>query len=386
MTRVQPSATGVVLARAKALQAAGHDIISLGAGEPDFDTPASIRAAAVSAIESGQTRYTATDGTPELKAAIRQKFSHENDLDYELADIVVSSGAKQCIFNAALALLERGDEALVPAPYWVSYPDIVRLAEAEPIIIETDMGSRFKITPDQLATCLSKRTRMLILNSPSNPCGTAYSADELRGLGEVLSRFPDVAILSDEIYEHIHWGTEPFVSFAAACPDLKDRTITINGVSKAYAMTGWRIGYAAGPRKVIDAMKVVQGQSTTNPCSVSQAAAVEALTGDQAPVADMVTAYRKRHDIVVERVNEIPGFECQPGDGTFYLLPDVKGAMRALGVDTDAQLAELLIEKAGVATVPGAAFGAPGHLRLSFASSLSELEEALARIKRAVAA
>lgn len=386
MTRVQPSATGVVLARAKALQAAGHDIISLGAGEPDFDTPAFIRAAAVKAIETGQTRYTATDGTPELKAAIQHKFRRDNELDYEAADIVVSSGAKQCIFNAALALLERSDEAIIPAPYWVSYPDIVRLAQAEPVIIDTDMQSRFKITPDQLAAHLSKRTRVLILNSPSNPCGIAYSADEFRALGEVLINFPDVAILSDEIYEHIHWGADPFMSFAAACPELKDRTITINGVSKAYAMTGWRIGYAAGPREIIDAMKVVQGQSTTNPCSVSQAAAVEALTGDQAPVAEMTAAYRKRHDIVVERVNDIPGFECQPGDGTFYLLPDVSAAMQAQGVATDGELAELLIEKAGVATVPGAAFGAPGHLRLSFASSLPELVEALTRINRAVAA
>ena len=255
-----------------------------------------------------------------------------------------------------------------------------------PVIVETRMDSRFKVTPDQLAAHLTRRSRVLILNSPSNPCGIASSADELAALGEILAQYPDVVVLSDEIYEHIHWGNEPFTSFAAACPALKDRTITINGVSKAYAMTGWRIGYAAGPRKIIDAMKVVQGQSTTNPCSISQAAAVEALTGDQAPVAEMVAAYRERHDVVVNRVNEIPGFECQAGDGTFYLLPRVSQAMEALGLDTDAELAEFLIEKAGVATVPGAAFGAPGHLRLSFASSLADLEEALARIKRAVAA
>ncbi len=386
MTRVKPSATGAVLARAKALQAAGEDIISLGAGEPDFDTPLAVRKAAVAAIEAGQTRYTAIDGTPDLKSAIRAKFLRENGLDFNTSDIVVSSGAKQCIFNAALAMLGSGDEALIPAPYWVSYPDIVRLADATPVIIETGIDEGFKITPEQLERHLSDNTRALILNSPSNPCGIAYTAEEQRALGKVLERFPSVVVISDEIYEHIHWNSSPFVSFAAACPALADRTVTVNGVSKAYAMTGWRIGYAAGPSQIVSAMKTVQSQSTSNACSISQAAAVEALNGDQAPVAEMVTAYKERHDVVLALLNEIPGFECREGDGTFYVLPRVKGAIDALGLGSDIEFAELLIEKAGVATVPGTPFGAPGYLRLSFASSMGELKEALGRIKRAVAA
>lgn len=386
MTRVKPSATGAVLARAKALKAAGQDIISLGAGEPDFDTPAPIRQAAIAAIEDGQTRYTAIDGTPELKSAIQDKFRCENGLEFDAADIVVSSGAKQCIFNAALSLLGPGDEAVIPAPYWVSYPDIVRLADGTPVIIETGLEEGFKITPEQLASHLTQKTRLLILNSPSNPCGVAYSEQEQQALGEVLEEFPKVAVISDEIYEHIHWAASPFVSFAAACPALADRTVTVNGVSKAYAMTGWRIGYAGGPSGIISSMKTVQSQSTSNPCSVSQAAAVEALNGDQTAVAKMVAEYRERHDAVVAMLKQIPGFECREGDGTFYLLPRVTGAIESLGLESDLKLADLLIEQAGVATVPGTPFGAPGYLRLSFASSMDELSEALERINRAVRA
>ena len=268
----------------------------------------------------------------------------------------------------------------------MSYPDIVRLADGQPNIIATGIEEGFKITPEQLADHLNPATRLLILNSPSNPCGTAYSAEEQSALGEVLADFPSVAIISDEIYEHIHWSESPFVSFAAACPSLADRTITVNGVSKAFAMTGWRIGYAGGPTDIINAMKTIQSQSTSNPCSISQAAAVAALEGDQGPVAEMVGAYKERHDVVVQALNDIPGFECREGDGTFYALPRVSGAITSLGLESDMELAEFLIEKAGVATVPGAAFGAPGYLRLSYASSLAELNEALARIKQAVAA
>ncbi len=386
MTRVKPSATGAVLARAKALKAAGQDIISLGAGEPDFDTPVAIRQAAIAAIEDGKTRYTAIDGTPELKSAIQHKFHRENSLQFDTSDIVVSSGAKQCIFNAALALLGPGDEAVIPAPYWVSYPDIVRLADGTPVIMETGLEEGFKITPEQLASHLTGKTRLLILNSPSNPCGIAYTEQEQRALGEVLEDYPSVAVISDEIYEHIHWAPSPFISFAAACPALADRTVTVNGVSKAYAMTGWRIGYAGGPSGLISAMKTVQSQSTSNPCSVSQAAAVEALNGDQTAVTEMVAEYRERHDAVVALLRNIPGFECREGDGTFYLLPRVSGAIELLGLRSDLEFAELLIEKAGVATVPGTPFGAPGYLRLSFASSMEELTQALERIKRAVPA
>ena len=382
MARVKPSPTGAVLALATELRAKGRDIVSLGAGEPDFDTPQHIRDAAVAAIAAGKTRYTPIDGTAELKAAVRAKFARENGLEYETSQVIVTSGAKQALFNLCLALLGPGDEAIVPAPYWVSYPDMVLLAGAEPVFIETGIDEHFKVTPARLAATLSKKTRLLILNSPSNPTGASYSRSELQDLGAVLEAYPDVVVVADDIYEHIYWADDPFVSFAAACPALFKRTVTTNGVSKAYAMTGWRIGYAAGPVALINAMKTVQSQSTSNPCSVSQAAAQAALEGDQEPVSEMCAAYRQRHDYLVSALNDIPGVACRPGEGTFYAFPSVQGALERLGLADDAALAELLLNDADVACVPGTAFGAPGYLRISFATSLEQLREALRRIGR----
>jgi len=384
MAAVRPSPTGAVLALATRLRAQGRDIISLGTGEPDFDTPRHVREAAIAAINAGQTRYTPIDGTAELKAAIREKFALENGLDYEPSQIVVTCGAKQALFNLCLALLGPGDEAIVPAPYWVSYPDMVRVAEAKPVIVHGGIDQDFKITPEQLAEVLSARTRLLFLNSPCNPTGASYSASELEALGAVLARHPDVAVVADDIYEHIHWDERPFVSFATACPALKDRVVTINGVSKAYAMTGWRIGYAAGPQELITAMTTVQSQSTTNACSVSQAAAVAALTGDQSCIGEMVHAYKERHDFVVAGLNDIPGFTCRPGEGTFYAFPQVEDAVKARGLASDIEFTEFLLNEADVAVVPGSAFGAPGHIRLSFACAMAQLEESLRRMKRAV--
>ena len=384
MAAVKPSPTGAVLALAAELQAAGRDLISLGTGEPDFDTPQHIKDAAISAINNGQTKYTPIDGTAELKAAIRNKFARENQLDYETSQIVVTSGAKQALFNLCVALLNPGDEAINPAPYWVSYPDMVRLAEAEAIFVETGIEQDFKMTPAQLEDAITDKTRLLILNSPSNPTGASYKKAELQALGVVLEKYPGIVILSDDIYEHIHWADEPFVSFAAACPALKDRTVTTNGVSKAYAMTGWRIGYAAGPQNLITAMKTIQSQSTSNPCSVSQAAAVEALSGDQSCVAMMTAAYQERHDYVVDAINEIKGFECRRGEGTFYAFPKVSEILDAKGMGTDIELVEFLLNEADIACVPGSAFGAPGYLRFSFACSLESLQESIRRIKRAM--
>jgi len=384
MAAVKPSATGAVLALAAELRAAGRDLISLGAGEPDFDTPQHIKDAAIAAINAGQTKYTPLDGTAELKAAIQAKFARENRLEYETSQIVVTSGAKQALFNLCLALLGPGDEAIVPAPYWVSYPDMVRLAGADAVFVEAGIEQDFKITPGQLEDAITDRTRLLILNSPSNPTGASYSETELQALGAVLDRYPAVVVLSDDIYEHIHWADDPFVSFATACPSLQDRTVTTNGVSKAYAMTGWRIGYAAGPQVLITAMKTIQSQSTSNPCSVSQAAAVEALNGDQSCVTEMTAAYHARHDYVVAALNDIDGFECRAGEGTFYAFPRVRGALDALGMETDIELVEHLLNQADVACVPGSAFGAPSYLRLSFACSMESLEESIRRIKRAM--
>ncbi len=382
--RVKPSPTMAVTALAAELRAQGKDIIGLGAGEPDFDTPAHIKAAGVAAIEAGLTRYTAVDGTVELREAIADKFRRDNGLTYAKDQILVSSGAKQSCYNVCVAVLNQGDEAIVPAPYWVSYPDMIKLAEAEPVIIPASISDGFKITPKALEAAITDKTRMMFLNSPSNPTGAAYTAGELQALGEVLSRHPDIVIAADDMYEHIYWGEEPFTSFAAACPQLADRTITINGVSKCYAMTGWRIGYAGGPTDLIKAMKKVQSQSTSNPCSISQAASLAALTGDQSCIAQMLTAFKERHDYLVGALNEIPGFDCLPGAGTFYAFPNVSGAIQAHGLADDGALTELLLNEAGVAVVPGTAFGAPGYIRLSFACSLDTLKEAVARIRKAV--
>ena len=386
MAAVKPSPTGAVLELATRLRAEGRDIISLGAGEPDFDTPAHIKDAAIKAIRSGDTKYTPVDGTAELKAAVQRKFARDNQLDYVPAQILVTSGAKQALFNLCIALLGPGDEAIIPAPYWVSYPDMVRLAGAEPVIVPAGIERDFKITPTQLEEAICDKTRLFILNSPSNPTGASYSKSELQALGSVLEKHAGVVTVSDDIYEHIHWADEPFVSFATACPALKDRIITTNGVSKAYAMTGWRIGYAAGPQTLISAMKTVQSQSTSNPCSISQAAAQAALDGDQGPVAEMATAYRARHDFLVAALNEIEGWDCRHGEGTFYAFPRIGGALEQKGLENDVQLVELLLNEADVACVPGSAFGAPDYVRLSFACSLQMLEEAVERIKRVLAA
>lgn len=386
MAAVRPSPTGAVLALATELRAAGRDILSLGTGEPDFDTPRHIKDAAIAAIDGGDTKYTPVQGTAALKAAIQRKFARDNQLDFEPGEILVTSGAKQALFNLCIALLGPGDEAIVPAPYWVSYPDMVRLAGAEPVMVTAGIEHNFKITAQELDAAITQNTRLFILNSPSNPTGASYTQAELAALGEVLERHPSIITVSDDIYEHIHWGDEPFSSFATVCAGLRDRIVTANGVSKAYAMTGWRIGYAAGPQWLIEAMTTVQSQSTSNACSISQAAAEVALDGDQSVVEEMTAAYKARHDFLVRALNEIEGFECRAGEGTFYAFPRVAGAMARLGLESDIALAERLLDKADLATVPGSAFGAPGYLRLSFACSMESLEDAVNRIKRGLAA
>jgi aspartate aminotransferase len=382
--RVKPSATLSVTARAAELRAAGKNVIGLGAGEPDFDTPAHIKQAAIDAIGRGFTKYTAVDGIPELKAAIQAKFERDNQLRYEANQILVSVGAKQTIFNLCQAILDQGDEVVIPAPYWVSYPDIALLSDATPVPVFAGVGQGFKISPEQLDAAISPKTRLFMLNSPSNPTGAAYTRAELQALGEVLARHEQVVIATDDMYEHIYWAEEPFCSLATACPDLYERTVTINGVSKCYAMTGWRIGYCGGPAPVIAAMKKIQGQSTSNPVSISQVAAVAALDGDQACVTEMNNAFKQRHDFVVDALNRISGFSCRAGEGTFYAFPDVSGAIAATdGVNDDIELAEYLINEVGVALVPGSAFGAAGYLRLSFAYSLDTLRDAIGRLAAA---
>ena len=382
---IKPSPTLAVTNRAAELRAAGKNIIGLGAGEPDFDTPDHIKAAAIEAINNGFTKYTAVDGTPSLKKAIIAKFKRDNGLDYELNQILVSSGGKQSFFNMALALLNEGDEVIIPAPYWVSYPDMVLVADAQPVILETTQDNRFKITPDQLEAAINERTKLVVINSPSNPSGVAYTLDELKALGEVLKQYPDIIVATDDMYEHILFGDQPFVNILNACPELYDQTVVLNGVSKAYSMTGWRIGYAAGPAKLIGAMKKVQSQSTSNPNSIAQVAAEVALNGDQGCVAEMVKAFKARHDFVVNALNEIEGVECIPADGTFYAFPSFQKVIdsRPEFAD-DIALAEYLLLEAGVALVPGSAFGTPGNLRLSFATSMDVLEDAISRIKKAL--
>lgn len=371
-----------VSALASEMRAKGRPVIDLGAGEPDFDTPEHIKSAAIEAIRKGQTKYTPVEGTAALKTAIIEKFRRDNGLEYGPDQIVVSSGAKQTCYNVAMAVLNPGDEAIVPAPYWVSYPDMVKLADAEPVIVTATIEQRFKITPKALQAAITDKTRLLFLNSPSNPTGTAYTRAEWRALGDVLQHYPNVVIAADDMYEHIFWGKEPFCSIAAACPELYDRVVTINGVSKCYAMTGWRIGYAGGPKTIVAAMKKLQGQSTSNPCSISQAASVAALAGDQACVSEMNEAFRQRHEFITNALNGLPGFQCIRADGAFYAFPDVSEAIRKLGVADDIAFAELLLKKADVAVVPGSAFGAPGFIRLSFACSTDTLKEAVARIGR----
>ena len=382
-TRVQsikPSPTLAVTNRAAELRAAGQDIIGLGAGEPDFDTPQHIKDAAIEAINSGFTKYTAVDGTPTLKTAIINKFKNDNGLDYQANQILVSCGGKQSFFNLSLALLNPGDEVVIPAPYWVSYPDMVLIAEGVPVVIETTAKARFKITPEQLEAAITPKTKLVVLNSPSNPSGMAYTKAEFEALGVVLRKYPDVLIATDDMYEHILWTEESFNNILTVNPDLYDRTIVLNGVSKAYSMTGWRIGYAAGPQALIGAMKKIQSQSTSNPTSIAQYAAQAALEGDQVCVQDMVKVFKQRHDYMVKALNEIDGIECLAGDGTFYVFPDFSGMQAKLGCATDTDLAEKLLE-AGVALVPGSAFGTPGHMRISFATSDENLQKSIARLK-----
>ncbi|HID82803.1 MAG TPA: pyridoxal phosphate-dependent aminotransferase [Thiotrichales bacterium] len=383
--RVKPSPTLSITATANQLRSEGKDIIGLGAGEPDFDTPEHIKTAAIEAINQGKTKYTAVDGTAELKAAIVTKFQQDNGLTYAAEQILVSSGGKQSFYNLCQALLNPGDEVIIPAPYWVSYPDMVLLADGKPVIVSAGQDQGFKLTPEQLEAAITKNTRLFVINSPSNPTGVAYSNEELAALAEVLLKHPQVLIATDDMYEHILFNGQQFSNIVMACPNLYDRTIVLNGVSKAYSMTGWRIGYAGGPADLIKAMKKVQSQSTSNPCSISQAAAVAALAGDQAFVQTMLKAFEDRHVYVVKTLNKIPGFNCMPSDGTFYSFPNVEAAIGNLdGVNDDLGLADYLLTKAEVALVPGTAFGLSGHIRISFATSMENLENALDRIAEAL--
>ena len=376
-----PSATNAVLGLAAELKEAGRDIVSLGAGEPDFDTPDHIKEAGIEAIRAGITKYTAIDGTSQLKGAIQRKFVRDNDLHYAPEQILVSCGAKHSLFNACMAVLSPGDEAIIPAPGWVSYPDMVRIADGVPVVIRTDLESDFKITPEQLAATITEKTRLLFLNSPSNPTGSCYTRGELESLGEVLKKHSNIVVLADDIYEHIYWATEPFCSLVTACPDLIGQVVTINGVSKCYAMTGWRIGYAGGPAEVIKAMKTIQSQITSNPSSISQVAATAALDGDQSCVAEMRDAYQARSEFIVSALNDIPGFECRSGEGAFYAYPRVTDALQRKGLASDAELVELLVNEADVVTVPGTPFGTPGYIRISFACSMEHLETAVQRMQ-----
>jgi aspartate aminotransferase len=382
---IKPSPTLSVAARAAKLKAEGRDVLSLSAGEPDFDTPEHIKAAAIKAMERGLTKYTPVNGIAGLRQAVARKFKRENGLDYKPDQVLVSCGCKHSIYNLMQALLNPGDEVIIPAPYWVSYPDMVKLAEAEPVILKTSVKQNFKISREQLRGAITDKTRLLILNSPSNPTGAYYSEKELRGLAEVLVEHPNIVIASDDIYEHILWAGEPFRNILNACPELYDRTVVLNGVSKAYAMTGWRIGYAAGPQALIDAMEKIQSQSTSNPTSIAQAAAQAALEGDQSFVDQSRQAFKERHDFVYEQLSRIPGVHCAPAQGTFYIFPDMREVIENNdSIHDDLELAEYLLEQ-GVAVVPGSAFGAPGCLRLSFATSMENLAEGLRRIERALA-
>jgi aspartate aminotransferase len=380
--RIKPSPTLAITARAKALRDAGENVIGLGAGEPDFDTPEHVKQAAIQAIQNGFTKYTAVDGTPELKQAVVDKFRRENELVYQSNQILVSCGGKHSFYNLCQALLEDNDEVIIPAPYWVSYPDMVLLADAKPVIIHSNIEQNFKISADQLDAAITQNTRLVVLNSPSNPTGAVYTREELQALGEVLLKHPRIMVASDDIYEHVLLNGGVFQNILNVCPDLYERCIVLNGVSKAYSMTGWRIGYAAGPDWLINGMKKIQSQSTSNPASISQAAAVAALNGDQSFIKTMETAFKERHQFIVESLNDLPGVSCIPSAGAFYSFPDCSELIAQInGVKDDMELAEFLITQAKVAMVPGSAFGAPGYMRLSFATSMDNLRDAMERIK-----
>jgi aspartate aminotransferase len=375
-----PSSTSSLNARTAELRAAGHDIIGMGTGELDFDTPAHIKEAAKAAIDKGFTKYTPVDGIPELKQAIIAKLDRENALQYDMPQVMVSCGCKQTLYNLVQSVINDGDEVIVPAPYWVSYPDIVKLAGGVPVIVSAGIGQGFKIRPEQLERAITEKTRLLFINSPSNPTGAHYSPDELSELAEVLLKYDKVIVASDDIYEHMLWEGGPFKNIINACPGLYDRTFVLNGVSKAYAMTGWRIGFAAGPQQLIKKMKTIQSQSTSNPTSIAQHAAIAALEGDQSFTREVVGILKQRHDFVFGALSEMAGVRCLRSQGTFYLFADVAGVMSSMGIDDDVQFSEYLIDHARVAVVPGSAFGAPGHVRISFATSMENLQKAMDRM------
>lgn len=383
--RVKPSPTLAVTALANQLRAEGRDVIGLAAGEPDFDTPEYIKQAAIDAINKGYTKYTAVDGTAGLKQAIINKFKRENGFDFAADQVLVSVGGKQAFYNLCMTLLNEGDEVIIPAPYWVSYPDIVKLADATPVIVEGNIAQSFKITPDQLQQAITDKTKLVIINSPSNPSGKAYSKAELKALGDILVKHPNIVVMTDDIYEHIVWTDEGFVNILNACPELTDQTVVINGVSKAYSMTGWRIGYSGGPVEIIKGMKKIQSQSTSNPTSIAQYAAQAALEGDQSFLKETCDIFKQRHDYVYQALDAMDGVECPPSDGTFYSFPSFHAVIERMdGIEDDVQLAQLLLEKAEVALVPGSAFGLSGHLRLSFATDMDSLKKALTRIKQTI--
>ncbi len=384
--RIKPSPTLAISARAEELQAEGKPIINLSIGEPDFDTPAHIKEAAIKALHDGHTKYTAVEGIKELRQAIINKFARENHLQYELNQILVSNGAKHSFYNLFTALLNPNDEAIIPAPYWVSYPDMVKLCDGNPVIVKTDMAQQFKITPAQLKAAITDKTRIVILNSPSNPTGMAYTKQELKALGEVILQYPGIIVACDDIYERHLWKHAPFVNLVNACPELYERTIVINGVSKTYAMTGWRIGYAAGSAKIIAAMKKAQSQSTSNPTSISQYAALAALNGDQQCVQQMTDAYKERHDFLFAELEKMPGIKCLPSDGTFYSFPCVENLFnKEMAVTNDMEFADYLLREAEIAVVPGTAFGASGYIRLCYTVSMEDLKIAAERMRLAIA-
>ena len=382
--KVKPSATIAISSKAMEMRSAGINVISMSAGEPDFDTPEHIKDAAKAAMDSGKTKYTQVDGTPELKEAIINKFNDDNDLSYQPENILVSTGAKQTLYNLFQAILGDGDEVIIISPYWVSYPDMVLLADAKPVFIDTHQENNFSLDLNAFSNAINERTKLVIINSPSNPTGITFSRSDYESIGAVLENYPNVYVATDDMYEYIYWGDEPFVSFAQACPSLFDRTITINGVSKSYAMTGWRIGYCGGPADVIGAMKKVQSQSTSNPSSISQAATVAALNGSKDEVFSMVEQYKLRHDYLCSALNDIEGFKTSPGTGAFYLFPDVKNVIEKKGFSDDVELSEYLIETANVAVVPGSAFGSIGYIRLSYATGLEQIKEAVERITKSL--
>jgi len=390
VNRIKESPTLAITAKAAKLKSEGKDIIALAAGEPDFDTPDFIKEAAIKAIKDGLTKYTPVSGLPSLKEAVVKKFKRDNKLDYEINEVIVGVGAKQCIFNLFLVLLNLGDEVIVPAPYWVSYTDIVELTGAFPILIKCGIDQSFKITPEQLEKSITKKTKIVILNSPSNPTGSVYSKSELKELANILIKYPDIYIVTDDIYEHIRLDEQPFHNIVMVEPKLKDRCIIINGVSKAYSMTGWRIGFAAGPEKIISAMGILQSQSTSNPTSISQAAAEAALLGDQSCITPMLNAFKERHTFVVNAFNNIEGLDCIKAQGAFYSFPYAKNAIESLyrkskiKSNDDIAFSDYLLDTKGVAIVPGSAFGSEGYFRISFATSMDNLREALLRIKEAI--